>query len=217
MTDHDPRHPDGARVAEAARIRRRWINLGELLTVVAVLISGLTFWNSYRERTHGEEQAARAEHKAVVAAGAIALGGAADAKGQTLTLTALRDDQRIQGQTIGFPPALHVGAVDTTGEARIETAWFEKALKQARQAAGAKTETAGDLRLPVVITTRFLVDEAVRTSRAYYDIGYRIEHGGLFGGSNVRMTGLSLIGPAPATANPARLDALWRARGGAKG
>ena len=37
--------------AEAAAIRRRWITLGEVLAVAAVLISALTFWNSYQERS----------------------------------------------------------------------------------------------------------------------------------------------------------------------
>ena len=41
--------------AEAARIRRRWLTLGEILAVAAVAISGLTFWNSYSERRHTEE------------------------------------------------------------------------------------------------------------------------------------------------------------------
>ena len=215
MSDNQAPDPHGKQ--EAARIRRRWINLGELLAVAAVLISALTFWNSYRERTHAEEKDAREEVRTREAAGAIVLGAAADDKGRTLTLTALRDDQRIQGQTIGFPGALGLAAVETTGEARIEADWFEKALKAARKAAGAKAETAGDLRLPVRITTRFLAGGDLHESRAFYDIGYRIEAGGLFGGSNVRMTGLSLIGAAGASGETTRLDALWKARGGAKG
>ena len=44
--------------AEAAAIRRRWITLGEILAVVAVMISGLTFWNSYSERTASEAERA---------------------------------------------------------------------------------------------------------------------------------------------------------------
>ena len=31
---------------EAARARRRWLTLAEILGVAAVLISGLTLWNS---------------------------------------------------------------------------------------------------------------------------------------------------------------------------
>ena len=41
---------------EAARVRRRLLNLGEILAIAAVVISGLTLWNSYSERTHSEAQ-----------------------------------------------------------------------------------------------------------------------------------------------------------------
>ena len=51
MTDQTP-----SEKAEAAAVRRRWINLGEILAVVAVLISGLTLWNSYTERSHAEAE-----------------------------------------------------------------------------------------------------------------------------------------------------------------
>lgn len=204
----------GAR-AEAARIRRRWINVGELLAVAAVLISALTFWNSWRERTHAEAKDAREEQRQDAAAAAIVLGATADAKGRLLTIAPLHAEQRIQEQTIVFPPALGIAPVETTGDARIEAEWFEKALKRARHDAGATAETVGDLRLPVLVTTRYLADDAQRTARACYDIGYRIPRGGLFGGSDVRMTGLSLV--ANGAASSARLDALWRARGGAKG
>jgi predicted negative regulator of RcsB-dependent stress response len=42
---------------EAAAIRRRWITLGEILAVIAVLISGLTLWNSYSDRSADEPTA----------------------------------------------------------------------------------------------------------------------------------------------------------------
>ena len=45
--------------AEAARVRRRWINLGELVAVLALVISALTLWNSYRERTTNEAEHAQ--------------------------------------------------------------------------------------------------------------------------------------------------------------
>jgi hypothetical protein len=47
---------------------------------------------------------------------------------------------------------------------------------------------------------------------AIYDIGYRVEGGGLFGGHRVRMRGISRIAGVPAAGLQARLDALWRSR-----
>ena len=47
---------------------------------------------------------------------------------------------------------------------------------------------------------------------ALYDLGYRIEEGGLLDGDEVRLRGLARIdGVAPGQAQ-ARLDALWRER-----
>lgn len=60
-----------AQAAEAAAIRRRWITLGEVLAVAAVAISGLTFWNSYQERTRAEAE--RAAEKAEAASKAATL------------------------------------------------------------------------------------------------------------------------------------------------
>ena len=47
---------------------------------------------------------------------------------------------------------------------------------------------------------------------AIYDIGYRVEGGGLFGGHKVRMRGISRIAAVPPAGLQARLDALWRTR-----
>ena len=64
--------------AEAAAIRRRWITLGEILAVAAVVISGLTFWNSYQERSSAEAEKAAAKQ-------------AKSQKAQTLILSASTD------------------------------------------------------------------------------------------------------------------------------
>ena len=47
---------------------------------------------------------------------------------------------------------------------------------------------------------------------AIYDIGYRVEGGGLFGGHKVRMRGISQAGAAAQQTLQSRLDALWRSR-----
>ena len=55
---------------EKARVRRRWLTLGELIAIAGVLISALALWNSYRERTTSEARqtadATTSAHKAAV-------------------------------------------------------------------------------------------------------------------------------------------------------
>lgn len=198
-----------AEAAEAAAVRRRWITLGEILGVAAVVISGLTFWNSYSERRNSEVERASEERSASVRARNLVLRGTVDAEGETLTVAAA-GEQAIQDQSVAFPAALDLDPVETTNP-RIEADWFDAALRAARREAGQRDEDAGDERLPVAITTRYVVDGDGFTDVALYDVGYVVKERFLRGGT-VRLRGLSLIGRASAETAQARLDKLWQTR-----
>jgi hypothetical protein len=199
--------PDqAAEKAEAAAICRRWITLGEMLAVAAVLISALTLWNSWSERSSTEaEKAAEAKQSSTKAATLILR---AQDSGKTLTLTPGSSDQSVQSQTIRFPTALGVGPAETTGEPRIEGSWFESALKDARERTGLPDNSRGDERLPVMITTQYLVDGDAHVDVALYDIGYTIE-GRMLGGHTITLRGLSLVTRGKASGMAAKLDARW--------
>ena len=191
---------------EAAAIRRRWITLGEILAVIGVLISALALWNSWSERSSAEKE--RAEQKAQQANVARTLLLKSSGGGKRLALAAHDPDQAIQGQTLIFPSAFGLAAFDTM-EPRIEAEWVKRAVKKAHE----KDEKAlGDARMPVAITTRFVADGRTFTDAALYDVGYKESDGGLFGGSEVELKGLSLIGRTTAAEAQKRLDALWAAR-----
>ena len=196
---------------EQARVRRRWLTLGELLAIAGVLISALALWNSYRERTaseaaHSAEASASRRRAAILTLKAVP-----DKDGRVLALSPHGDAQVIQSQTIRFPTALGIAPVETSSDARIERARLEAALVKARRDAGARPETAGDARLPVLVTTTFLADGDPHVDRAVYQIGYRTAHGFL-SGTDVRLRGLSREGAAASDAvGQARIDALWQA------
>lgn len=195
---------------ERARVRRRWLTLGEILAIVAVAISALTFWNSYRERTTSEARATADAAASSRHAATLVLKATASRDGRTLALAPRSDTQAIQSQTIRFPAALGLSPVDTSGDARIERDWLEAALVKARKAAEARPETAGDARLPLLIVTNYLVDGDPHTDRAVYALGYRTCHG-LLSGTSVALRGLSREGAtASNTAGQARIDAEWR-------
>ena len=197
---------------EKARMRRRWLTLGELLAIAAVAISGLTLWNSYSERTHAESERQGAESKAAKRAGLLLLKATPDADGRVLTLLPQGDDQAVQGQTIRLPSAFGLTPVETTGDARIERDWFDAALVKARKDGGLKTETSGDARLPVLVVTRFLTGGEAHVDRAVYQIGYAAAGGGLFSGTRIRLRGMSRSeGVGSDAAGQKRVDALWRA------
>ena len=189
------------------RLPIRWITLAELLSIAAVVIAALTFWNSYRARASSEAERSAESAKASRTAQTLVLVASADKDGRVLRLAPRLDEQTIQSQTIAFPKALGLTPAETTGSARIERGWLEDALVKARHAADAPDRTIGDARLPLYIVTRYLVDGASRVDRAVYELGYATDHS-LIGGTSVRLRGLSRSGSAASdAAGQKRIDA----------
>ena len=201
-----PDRQSPAQTAEAAAIRRRWITLGEILAVVAVLISGLTFWNSYQERSSAEAERVAEKKEKSVKAKTLML--KASGSGSSLDLAALDPQQAIQSQTILFPSALGLSAIETV-DPRIEAGWIEAAAKKARKAGGA-SQASGDRRLPIAVTTRFVSGGETYSDAAIYDVGYRLDSGLL--DTDAELLGLSLVQRSRADRLQARLDAVWQAR-----
>ena len=198
-------------MSEAAMRRRwlRWLTLGEILGVAALLISALTFWNGFSERRQSEQSKAAEHRQATVRARTLILKAEREKDGDRLVLSPA-GDQVIQGQTIAFPKALGVDPVDST-DPRIEASWFADGLKKARRMAGEDDHVRGDARVPVAITTRFTADGEMANDVTLYDVGY-VTGSSLLGGTSIKLRGLSLIGRSSAKAAPAKLDALWSAR-----
>ncbi|WP_129792894.1 hypothetical protein [Sphingosinicella sp. CPCC 101087] len=214
MTDEIPPSPppsSTAEKAEAAKTRRRWLTLAELLGLAAVTISGLTLWNNYQQRTAEEADKAAARRQASAAAQTLLLRGTPDREGRKLALAPADPAQTIQDQRILFPTPLQADAVETVSEPRIEAGWFGRALVRLRRD---EADRRGDARLPVAIETGFFVGGERHTDVALYDLGYRIEEGGLLGGDEVKLRGLARVGAVPPGEAQARLDALWRSRSG---
>lgn len=204
--------PSPAEQAEAARTRRRWLTLAELLGVAAVLISGLTLWNNYLQRTSEQEEKAAAKQEASANASAtqaLLLRGVPDREGEMLAITPANSAQTIQDQRITFASALELEPIETVSDPRIEARWFAAHLL--RQTADDES-SRGDLRLPVAITTRFIQNGEPHTDTAIYDLGYRIEGGGLLSNREVRLRGLARVAAVAPDQAQARVDALWRSR-----
>ncbi len=202
---------DRIETAEERKIRRRWITLGEVLAVIGVLISGLALWNSYAERRGNEaERKAEQAQKGVVSR-TLAL--KASGGGRSLMLEPRDPEQTIRSETILFPSPLET-KVDALVEPRIDADWVKQAVKKAHDLGRKEAKGPGDARMPVAITTLFdSGGGGTFTDTALYDVGYKESGGGLFGGTNVTLRGLSLIGRVSAVKAQARLDAIWNSRG----
>lgn len=172
------------RETEQARTRRRWITLGEIVGIGALIISGLSYWDAHQERA-AAPKAAAAPAKPVP----LVLTGTLNAAHDRIDFHPAASGQVIQTQTVHFPTAVRSDAVDTTGNARIEAAWFETGLRTALK--GAKLH-AGRHRLAVGIETVFIDGDTTHTDRAIYDLGYSL-HGRLLRGDAVAIEGVGLV------------------------
>jgi hypothetical protein len=150
---------------EQARTRRRWITLGEVVGIAALAISGLSYWDSHQERV----VAAKAK-PAATRAGPLLLTGTLADGGARIDLKPATGGV-IQTQTIRFPTAVRADPVETTGNARIEAAWFDTGLRAALK--GRKVHS-GRHRLAVGIATTYVSNGVSTTDRAVYDLGYAL-------------------------------------------
>lgn len=178
--------PDERR--EKAAIRRRWITLGEGVAVLAVLISAATLWNNYSERKSAEAERSAASRKEERSEAALVLRARAEDGGRLLRLEPVDGEQVIQSQRLVFPARLGLAPIETAGDARIEAGWIADALKQLAVA----RSSAGDMRVPVAIVSRFTGKGDVRRAAALYQLSY-VREGHLLVGSSIRLRGLALV------------------------
>ncbi|WBX83927.1 hypothetical protein [Sphingosinicella microcystinivorans] len=177
---------------------RRRLSLGEMIAILALVVSALTLLNNYIGRKDAETE--RLERVSAPVPkheiGLIAVSGG----GSGLEFKAA--DCALQGTEIRFPSALGVEPQSTVLEHRIETAWFEKPLLKAI----GKDVREG--RVPVAISSRCVGADGTRVETAIYDVAYRIEPRVVLG-RTVKLRGM-LRREAVRGDGLAELDRLWK-------
>ncbi len=192
------------------RLPIRWLTLAEIVAVAALVITGLSFWDSHRERIREDRDRAAAVAEKAAQAKAAALRqtfvmtGAREGDGAKVVLTSVNDGQVIQTQTVWFPSQLRSDSVETTGNPRLEAGWIENGLR--KHAGKARTG-----RVPVGVLTVFIEDGQTKTDRAIYQLGYSI-HPRTLRADKVELEGLSLARRGVSGDLQAAAGSLWSAR-----
>ena len=172
---------------------RLWITISELVGVLALVIAGLNFWDSHRERVTDARREAAAE-RAASGRSAFVVSGQMEADGARLTFQPLNSAQAIQSQRYLFPRAVLGHAMEVSAaRPQIDVGWIEGGLRREvaeRRKAGAGAN--GEATLPVGIVTTFVQDGDVRTDQSLYRLGYAWRSR-LFGGPRLALQGVSLI------------------------
>jgi hypothetical protein len=190
------------------RLRLRWLTLAEIVGVSALLIAGLGYWDSHRERAQADREraAATAERQAEVKAQRLKqsflMVAEPEDDGERLRLASANPGQVIQTQTLWFPAAVRANQAETTGNPRLKAEWVESGLRKAGVKHG---------RLPVVVRTVYVADGETRTDLALYFVGFSLRPR-MLRPARLELEGLSLSRRDLAGDPQAAADAAWLLR-----
>ena len=163
----DPQSPDTS-------TKRRWINLGEGVAVVGLVISGLALWNSWSK---DDRPAVLVEHPRAIP---LALRAKVEDDGKRLAIAPVEPGHALESLTLtvaGHPP-IDLGSDPTLTAGAVE------ALLPDGEKKGASAITA-------TLDARYIEAGAERRATGRYRLAYRWVDGGLLSGHSLRLTGLT--------------------------
>jgi hypothetical protein len=161
-----------------AKTRRRWINLGEIIAVAALIVSAIGVWIAWKSSSN-DQPARVVEQRQPIP---LTLRGTVERDGRALVIAPVEQSHALESLTLKVAGAspIELGSDGTLNASDIEVALKDKD-------AGDK----GSHNLSVRIAVRYVEMGKDRTSSGNYTLRYRWEGGGLLGGRSLRIAGLS--------------------------
>lgn len=159
--------------------RRRWISFGEFVAVLALIVSALGVWVSWKGSGNDRRAQLTDQHKPIP----LTLRGTVDSDGRVLTIIPADPAHALQSLTLTIQGASPI-AVGSDG--RLVASDVQAALK------GREKELKDHVySLPVRIDAHYVESGVDRHGGGTYTLRYRREGGGLFGGRSLHLVGLS--------------------------
>jgi hypothetical protein len=159
--------------------RRRWINLGELIAIAALLVSALGVWITWKNSNQDKPTQVVEQRSAVP----LALRGTPDADGRTLTIMPADPSHGLQSLKVTIKGA---SPIDVGSDGRLGASDVQSALQGREKEAKDVTHSVA-----VRIDARYVESGNDRRGGGAYVLRYKWEGGGLFGGRSIRLVGLA--------------------------
>ena len=160
------------------KTRRRWVTLGELIALAALIISGLGLWLTWKSNNDDKTTRVVEQHVAIP----LTLRGKAEDDGRRIEISPVESAHALESLTVTIKGALPI-AVGSDG--MLDAGDVESALRDRDK------DAKGNRTLPVRIDARYVEAGKDRRASGNYVLRYRWEGGGLFGGRSLRLTGFS--------------------------
>jgi hypothetical protein len=160
------------------RTRRRWINLGELIALAALVVSALGVWIAWKSSSQDKTTRIVERRPAVP----LALRGTIDADGRALTIMPADPAHGLEGLTLRIKGA---SPIELGSDGRLNASDLQSALKDRE-----KEPKDVTLSVPVRIDARYVEAGNDRSGGGSYELRYKWEGGGIFGGRSIHLMGL---------------------------
>jgi hypothetical protein len=161
------------------KARRRWINLGELIALAALVVSGLGVWIGWKSSSEDKPTRVVEQRSAVP----LALRGTVDNEGRSVTLVPADASHALESATVMIKGA---SPIEVGSDGRLAASDVEAALTDREKETKDATHSVA-----VRIAARYVEAGADRRGGGNYVLRYKWEGGGLFGGRSLRLVGLS--------------------------
>jgi hypothetical protein len=161
------------------RTRRRWVNLGELIALAALLVSAMGVWIAWRNSTEDKPTRVVEQRFSVP----LALRGTAEPDGRTLTIMPADPSHGLESLKVTIKGAR---SIDVGSDGKLMASDVQAALKD-------RDKEPKDVALtsPVRIDARYVEQGADRRGGGSYVLRYKWQGGGLFSGRSLHLLGLS--------------------------
>lgn len=157
--------------------RRRWVSLGELIALAALIVSALGLWLTWKSNT-GDKTTRVVEQRQAIP---LTLRGVVGEDGREIAISPVESSHALESLTLtmkGAPP------IELGSDGTLEASDIERALKARDE------DRKGSHVVQVRIQARYVEAGADRRGGGNYVLRYRWEGGGLFSGASLRLTGL---------------------------
>jgi hypothetical protein len=163
--------------SESERTRRRWITVGELIALAALVVSALGVWISWKSRGEGPTEVV--EQRQPIP---LTLRGKAEDDGRTLEISPVESSHALQSLsvTIAGGKPIEIGS-----DGQLDARALQAALPDGKE------DSKGRQSISARIDARYVEMGKDKSASGTYRISYRWEGGGLFGGRSLHLISLS--------------------------
>ena len=160
-----------------ARSRRRWVTLGELIALAALIISAVGLWLTWKaSQKEGPTQIV--EQKQAIP---LFLRGSVSSDGDELAIAPVETSHALESLTVVVDSR---ATIELGSDGRLRARELQNALKDRKEEKGRQAVNAR-------ISARYVEMGRERRASGNYSIRYRWEGGGPFGGRSLKIEGMS--------------------------